>query len=238
MKKIILIAIFATMAFAAQAQIKMHNSGQISFLTTSTNTTLGIQFMPNANANFNGSCFFKKTAYFTAGNNAGGWVNISCPANSLAQCWMVSSPTFNDYKFWVYGNGQVYSTRQLTISDSEQAKDAPLPIRGDEAVSLIGNINAYYFEEQSDLKIEDLEGNEYINESAIEGMMADVEKRHAAFSATELAEVFPDAVRTDPKGRICIDYQTVVSVLLVAVKEQQREIEELRSLLEKNGDNK
>ena len=73
---------------------------------------------------------------------------------------------------------------------------------------------------------------------AVEAMYADFEKRTAALSGSNLEEVFPEAVRTDPKNRLCIDYQSVVTMLVEAVKEQQREIEELRGALEKVEKNK
>ena len=69
-------------------------------------------------------------------------------------------------------------------------------------------------------------------------MYADFEKRTAGLSGSNLESVFPEAVRTDMKNRYCIDYQSVVTMLVEAVKEQQREIEELRNALEKVGKNK
>lgn len=69
-------------------------------------------------------------------------------------------------------------------------------------------------------------------------MYADFGKRTAALLDDNLEEVFPEAVRTDPKNRLCIDYQSVVTMLVEAVKEQQREIEELRTALGQMGKNK
>jgi len=54
-------------------------------------------------------------------------------------------------------------------------------------------------------------------------------------SGENLAGVFPDAVRTDPEARLCIDYNAVVTMLVEAVKQQQAEIELLRKTLEENG---
>ena len=66
-------------------------------------------------------------------------------------------------------------------------------------------------------------------------MVADLTKRTAELSAIELSHIFPDAVRTDHQNRLCIDYQSVVTMLVEAVKEQQRVIEAMRAVLEANG---
>ena len=83
-----------------------------------------------------------------------------------------------------------------------------------------------------------MEGNEFVDPEAVEAMYADFGKRSAALSGSNLEEVFPEAVRTDPNNRLCIDYQSVVTMLVEAVKHQQREIEELRGALERMGKNK
>lgn len=83
-----------------------------------------------------------------------------------------------------------------------------------------------------------MENNEFVDPEAVEAMYADFGKRTAALLGDNLEEVFPEAVRTDPKNRLCIDYQSVVTMLVEAVKEQQREIEELRTALGQMGKNK
>ena len=83
--------------------------------------------------------------------------------------------------------------------------------------------------------LEEIENNEYVDISAVEGMIGDLEKHKVSLSAENLAEVFPDAVRTDPQARLCIDYNAVVTLLTQAVKKQQAEIELLRKVLEENG---
>lgn len=66
-------------------------------------------------------------------------------------------------------------------------------------------------------------------------MMSDLGKKSVGLSGENVAEALPEAVRTDPEARLCIDFQAVVSMLIEAVKEQQSEIETLRNLLEENG---
>ena len=66
MKKIVLLAVFAILAFGAKAQIKVHNNGRITFLTLNNTVSEGIAFSPgtNSNADFNTDCYFKNNAYY------------------------------------------------------------------------------------------------------------------------------------------------------------------------------
>jgi hypothetical protein len=56
-------------------------------------------------------------------------------------------------------------------------------------------------------------------------------KNNIGFIAQELEEQFPELVSTDQEGRKGVMYQNMVAVLLEAVKEQQKEINELKSKL-------
>lgn len=49
--------------------------------------------------------------------------------------------------------------------------------------------------------------------------------------AQELKEVFPQLVTTDAKGFMAVNYQGMVPVLLEAIKEQQKQINELKTLV-------
>ena len=79
------------------------------------------------------------------------------------------------------------------------------------------------------------------NSSPADGISAgteivnDLEKKTVALSAENLAEVFPDAVRTDPDNRLGINYNAIITMLTEAVKQQQTEIQLLRKTLEENG---
>ena len=77
--------------------------------------------------------------------------------------------------------------------------------------------------------------SEHIDENAVLGMIDDLEKSNVRLKAETLVEVFPDAVRTDPEARLCVDYNAVVTMLVEAVKQQQSEIDLLRKTLEENG---
>ena len=150
--------------------------------------------------------------------------------------WVVAYPNWNTTNFYVYGKGDAYAKNHFTISNSpgSKSKGENNPIQGWEAINVVSGLNGYYFAPE-DEEIPDLENNEFVVPEAIEAMYADFEKRSAGLVGDNVEEVFPEAVRTDPKNRLCIDYQAVVTMLVEAVKEQQREIEELRGILKENG---
>jgi hypothetical protein len=57
------------------------------------------------------------------------------------------------------------------------------------------------------------------------------EKNGIGFIAQELELEIPDLVKTDDKGMKSVKYQNMVAVLTEAVKEQQKQIEELKNKL-------
>lgn len=157
-------------------------------------------------------------------------------ANNYSVAWAVTLASWDNTKFYVYGNGQTYATHYYTISSSGSSKGAEA-IDGGEALSIITGIKGYYYEPENQ-ETPSLEGNEFVAPEAVEAMYADFSKRTAGLSGSNLEDVFPAAVRTDPQNRLCIDYQSVVTMLVEAVKEQQHEIEELRTALKKVENNK
>ncbi len=55
--------------------------------------------------------------------------------------------------------------------------------------------------------------------------------RQVGLIAQEVEEVLPEAVGKSPDGYKTVDYEKLVPVLVEAIKEQQKQIDELRSLL-------
>lgn len=236
-KALITLAIFL-LAVMAQAQIKMHSNGRITFQTLNNTTAQGVSIGPGPNwtTDFNGNVHFNKSGSFLYNAGAYAWMNCAIASNNHAAVWVVS-PDWDDINFVVFGNGNAYATNHYIINGSDDDSKGSEAIDGGEALSIVKVINGYYIapEEQ---EIPDLENNEFVAPEAIEAMYADYSKRTASLSGRNLEEVFPEAVRTDPKNRLCIDYQSVVTMLVEAVKEQQREIEELRTALERVEKNK
>jgi hypothetical protein len=57
------------------------------------------------------------------------------------------------------------------------------------------------------------------------------EKDNIGFIAQELEVAFPELVLTNPDGTKAVKYQNAVAVLFEAVKEQQKQIDEIKRIL-------
>jgi hypothetical protein len=58
------------------------------------------------------------------------------------------------------------------------------------------------------------------------------EERQIGFSAQEIEKLFPEIVQTDAEGYKSVDYSRMTPVLVEAIKEQQKEIVELKKKVE------
>lgn len=231
MKKALMTLAIVLLAVAAQAQIKVHDDGQVSL--GSLNKTYGVQVGPN------GYTYFRTQNYANYG-----WANLSMANAWGQQHWIVenhfnnSTNCYKKHMFYVFGNGNVYATDYLSLDYSSNClygnRDNSR-IGSEEALSVILNLEGYYYNAEPMVTPEEIENNENIDVEAMEGMIGDLEKRNVGLSAENMAEVFPDAVRTDPQARLCIDYQAVTTMLVEAIKQQQAEIILLQKALEENG---
>jgi hypothetical protein len=100
-----------------------------------------------------------------------------------------------------------------------------------------GNVTAY-----SDIRVKD---NIRIIDNAVDKVMqirgvtftrtdrADTERRHAGVIAQEVEVVLPEVVDTDEFGTKSVAYGNMVGLLIEAIKEQQKQIEELKRMIEK-----
>lgn len=229
MKKALFTLAIALLTIAAQAQLKIHDDGWVSL--GSLTKAYGTQVNPS------GYAYFR-----TQSNDNYSWGVLS-KANAHAQKhWIVENNYNNDatclkkHMFYVLGNGSVYYTGLYSLGNTcMYSNNSKSHIDGIDALSTILNINGYYYEEDSMTSPEEIENSEYIDREAVDGMIGDLEKHKVALSAENMAEVFPDAVRTDPEARLCIDYNAVITMLVEAVKQQQEEIKLLQKTLEENG---
>ncbi len=218
-------------AVAAQAQtaIKVHSNGRVSL--QSSTTSYGIQIPTSGVASFQPNVF---VSY--------GRIASSKAFNLLAKAWIVhnTSPSYTTDAFYVLGNGNVYSYGQYTITPStpgaggEKLDSHPI----ENATELISGMKGYYVDsnEFEGITQEELEGNENILPEALEGILKDLERgKTVCMNAEELEEILPEAVRHDPEGRIAINYNAIVPILIEAFKEQQARIDQLEAILEERG---
>lgn len=230
MKKALFTFAIVLLAVAAQAQLKIHDDNWVSI--GCLNGNFGLQVTPNG-----------YTYMRTQSNKEYGWANLSM-ANTIHQIhWIVQNQYRTDtlcngkFMFYVYGNGSAFATGYYTANCPHNCVylDDAESVDSDVALSTILGITANYYEENPSITPEEIENNEYIDKEAVDGMIGDLGKRTVGLSAENLAEVFPDAIRTNPQATLCINYNAVVAMLTQAVKEQQAQIELLRKILEENG---
>jgi hypothetical protein len=102
-------------------------------------------------------------------------------------------------------------------------------------LTMAGNVTAY-----SDIRLkENVEviSNALTKVNSIRGVtftrndQEDKTKRHAGVIAQEVEKVLPEVVSEDNDGVKNVAYGNMVGLLIEAIKEQQKQIEELRSII-------
>lgn len=128
--------------------------------------------------------------------------------HDLSKTWIVSRG--GSHKFWVYGNGNTWSTGNFTFSDKRlKSNIAPL--------------------ESSMEKLLKLEGVSYIYKDAVG---KDKPAQQIGLIAQDVQKVVPEAVAENGDGYLGIDYVKLIPLLIESIKEQHEEIESLKALLD------
>ena len=234
MKKSLFTLAIVLLAMAAQAQtaLKVHSTGQLSL--QSATTSFGIQIPANGVMSIEPNVVgnFKKTAKTkTFGHTTRSWVLDMASNQNISPTGTV---------FYVKGNGDTYAYNYYSLATNGNGGGndykAMEPIVG--ASELAAGMKGYYMEshEFDDTTQEELENCEEIVPEALEGILLDFEKgKTLGLDPGVLEQVLPEAVRHDPDGKVGINYNAVVTVLVEAFKEQQARISELESVLRENG---
>ena len=213
----------------ARAQFKIQSNGHISMQSLTTSNGFQVDTAGRISVEPNISSSYCKTGQTLVHTN-------------YAKVWIVDStdPALsNGNRFYVLGNGDIYGGSHYAVPGSGggggHAKDGAQPI-GD-ASEIVTSLTGYYFDNHEfDGFVPDFEGNPEVDPEAIPGLLMDLKiDKVPALDATELEEVFPEAVRHDPQGRIGVNYSALVPVLVEAFKEQQARIEQLEGILKENG---
>ncbi len=220
MKKTIITFILSVVFVVSYGQIKMHPGGQISF--QSTNTTGGVQIDTSGRVSFEPQI----TTSYDKINQTRCYIN-------RAKVWDIKldNPQVNPNEpFYVLSNGTVYgcSFYSFPPGGGEEPSRGSQPITN--ATELLSGIGGYYYDNTEFDGFEpDYENNTEVNPEAIEGLMKDIEvERVLGLNAKEIELVLPEAVRHDPQGAVCVNYQALIPVLIEGFKEQQRAIESLQ----------
>ncbi len=231
--KISLLLVFMTFYIVTEAQIKIFEDNFIS-IGSLQKYGHGIQLPPEGYAIFNPSIF---------GDYA--WMNISNSTGALAKNWIVNWD--DDHKFFVLGNGLIYTTRGMQVgSDTSLKKDIDIisdPIK--KVLKLQGVV--FSFKESDEAKdtirFQDKQGNwhtilpgqssnidpSWIKEGSIERLLSDRSRKQMGLIAQAVDTVVPEVVRMTPNGTLAIEYCGLIGLLIEAIKEQQSQIDSLKA---------
>lgn len=189
-----------------QAQIKVHQDGQISLQTLSNSYSNGVQIHPSGRVFFN-----------TTDTVAWHWMTMASPKHENGKCWIVTYPNRNEHNFFVTGSGNVFKMASLTRSDqSMMSENIPISSAGD----MLDRITGYYY-----IPVDDNAGNKDI-----------VKKDYrVGIPAQNVQKVIPEAVKEDSEGVLYLNYDVLTVFLIETVKEQRKEIEMIQEAMVKHG---
>jgi hypothetical protein len=207
----IILCIF-TINNKSQAQIKVHQNGQISLQTQTDNWNFGTHIYPNGFVVFN-----------SEREDAWHWVTMASPKHINGKCWIVSCPNGqdhassqkDDHRFFVTGQGYIYKRGSWRMADT-RLQDGREEITNSGAI--LDNITGVYY-----IPVDESESNERKG------------NRRVGVFAEEIEKVLPEAVSRDDRDLMYVDYEALTVVLIEAYKEQKAEIELLRKTLEEHG---
>ena len=206
MKKALFTLVIVLLSMAAQAQIKVHNDGQISLGSLTTN--YGVQVRSDGYTTF-------RTQYSTNGS----WAILSYSNHNYQKHWIIdnhpNNSTSGTQTFFVYGNGLIYSSGDWTRSDSNDMLETS---NIENAGAVLDSITGIWYNPLEEDCEEKAESN-----------------RRIGVRAQEVEKFLPEAVSTDESGLFYVNYNALTVFLIEAVKEQRQEIELLRKTLEENG---
>jgi len=194
--------------------------------------------MSNGGVSLYGGNNFTNGAYFTVT----GVDYASSPGAGSAE-FVIRSAASSKFALFSY-NGSTWtgryglfgSTGNVTIGDANTDIGYRLYVIGD--IYATGNIIAYS-DKRVKTNIREIENplDRVLNSRGVLYDRTDTDdKNQIGFIAQELEEQFPELVSTSTDGRKGVLYPNMVAVLLEAMKEQQKQIDKLKTLI--NGASK
>lgn len=133
------------------------------------------------------------------------------------------------YAGYFYGqtkvNGNLYATTVTETSD-ERVKTNISPIKQD-ALTAVDKLNPVQFQFQQ------VELDETIDTLGTKATFfspdMDFERLHYGFIAQEIRELYPNLVHEDGNGYLSVNYQEIIPLLVMAIKDLKQEVRDLRS---------
>jgi len=231
-KKIIFYIIGILLALDLNAQIKVHSDNQISLGSLSKDW--GVQIQPS------GYTYFQPQIF-----NPYAWMNLTVAQNQWSKCYIINYA--GAHKFFVYGNGQIYSNGHWFGSDSifktqverldsclykilqlegisyVLKEDTP----GDSIVFTDNKGNTYYSYPNPEFSPD---SGQVVDSAVLSILLAEQSRKYYGLIAQDVERIVPEVVRTMPDGTKGLAYQSIVPMLIEAIKTQQSEIEELQDM--------
>ncbi len=225
--------------FSMSAQIKVHENNHISL--GSLTLGWGVQIQPNGYTYFQPSVF-----------NDYGWMNLTYAPNQWSKSYIVNYS--GSHKFFVYGNGQIYSNGQWYGSDSSFKTNIQ---RLDSSLFKILRLQGIAYDLKDDKPTDtsvfiDNKGNKFysisgskstpdssqiVDSTVLSVLLKERNRKYYGLIAQDVEKVVPEVVRTMPDGTKAVAYQSIVPILIEAIKTQQSEIQELYMLISDNMEN-
>lgn len=225
MRKTIITFLLSIICLVSSAQIKMHETGQVSFQSLATHG--GIQIEPSGKSSFEPNL------------TASGTVLTQTKVQvALVKAWNVYyDNNIRDLpvsSFYVTGSGNAYAHNHYTINSGFGGGNTKGHYPIENATLMLSKLNGYYYDSNEFEGFEpDFVDNPNIAPEAVEGMMKDLSiTKSLGLSAEDLETILPEAIRHDPEGMIYINYAAIIPVLVEAFKEQQTTIELLQRELD------
>jgi len=146
-------------------------------------------------------------------------------------------------KFANGGNAQGIYAKQISISDSWADNDANIQpnglyVKGNTKIK--GTVTGGSFFYDSDRRLKEniqiipnaLDKVKMLEGVSFEWIADKTNDKSLGFIAQDVEKVLPEVVSTDKDGMKSVEYGNIVAVLVEAIKEQQKEIEELKLKLD------
>jgi len=226
MKNYIIFLISSLILFSTNlsAQLKVESTGKVkigngSLRLESSSSDWGYIFMDNSHDK--GLRFSSSGKMYLYNSVDASFVTAT---TSTSQRNLVVMNPSGYYKFWVKGDGSIYSVNQYITSDSTKKENVSLITNAIDKIKQIKGITY-------NLKPDSENGTTALKEEVTREEYRDIpesttkKERSAGVFAQDVEKVLPEAVRTLEDGSKSVSYNDLVALLIEAVKEQQQVIE-------------
>lgn len=144
------------------------------------------------------------------------WAEISKAINGTTKHWVVSLNGYNNHTAWTYTWGEVNAVSYRTWSDAS-FKQNVRPI--EEAENIISLLQPHYYDYKPGFN-----GSDWYDSAVF--------TNQPGFIAQELQEVLPNLVNPiDSSGKLGVNYQGLIPVVVQCLKDQSARIEQLENNL-------